>query len=563
MSEFLNNHELNELSFLISQSMDGSIAREDIQRLENMLESSSQMRAYYREYLSIYCDLTSLLGGEQLNTSEANSLEDDEFWKAMAEYEKKAPMIEISQEKPKNELIQKVVYPRPGHNKKLSKWQLGTVITAVAAMLLVGLFIRFAPQKSGYEVATLADSINTRWADTTRPMQKGTRLVTGNTNLLLREGFVELLFDNDTKVTLEAPAEFQILMEDQIKLHYGRLYAIVPRQAIGFTVNTPSARVIDLGTEFGVEADPYGDIYLHVVKGKTTLIAGGKFSKSSIEVDEGIAKKVAGATQEVSDTAFEANRFVRAIDSAEKLLWRGQKELNLADMVGGGNGFGTGKLDWAIDPLTGKQTSICKALPFLGQNKYITVPWSDFIDGVFTISADSNAVLVSSRGHQFEECPATSGRFWGDIVNGAKIVQHGQNVSYSEFQYEGTLQGQKYGTPVDPAIFMEPNMGITFNLDEIRRSLPVGLKIHSFGSLCGLCDSDQDISKSDFWVLVDGKVQDHKIGLQSNGKPVPSNVLLNETDHFLTLITTDNDGNLTRDWCLFARPTLYLEITQE
>jgi hypothetical protein len=298
------------------------------------------------------------------------------------------------------------------------------------------------------------------------------------------------------------------------------------------------------------------------MRGRTTLIAGEKSSKVSIEVNAGKAKKVSGITQAVSDITFREDAFVRNIDSKNNSIWKGQAEVNLADIVGGGNGFGTGKQDWAIDPLTGQQTSICKASRSPGQNKYISVPWSEYIDGIFTIAAGQKAVVISSQGHKFEECPDTAGEFWGDILNGAKIVQHARIAAYSEFEYQGSLQGKSFGTKEDPAIFMEPNMGITFDLDKIRQSLPAGFKISSFSSLCGLCDSNEKVAKSDFWVLVDGKIQDHKDGLCSNDKPVSANIPLGDNDHYLTLITTDNDRNISRDWCLFARPVLNLEMTQ-
>ena len=44
-----------------------------------------------------------------------------------------------------------------------------------------------------------------------------------------------------------------------------------------FTVRTPTARVADLGTEFGVEVDPSGVSTAHVYEGKVEFaaVAGG------------------------------------------------------------------------------------------------------------------------------------------------------------------------------------------------------------------------------------------------------------------------------------------------
>ena len=105
------------------------------------------------------------------------------------------------------------------------------LIVNAAAMVFLVLFARFAPPKSGIAVATLHDSINARWADTNPLMRSGTRLKTGSGLLLLHEGLATLVFDNDTRIVMEGPAEFKILTNDQIKLNYGRLYAVVPPEA--------------------------------------------------------------------------------------------------------------------------------------------------------------------------------------------------------------------------------------------------------------------------------------------------------------------------------------------
>ncbi len=553
-----NNQHSIELSKLILELIDGSIEKERLKVLEECLLRSPDELNFYREFIKNTVVLKSRISFVLNNDSECLN---SDLWLELAEYEKTASAIVIPKEKPKKELIQKVEYPKLSRRKKLSKWEIGYMVTAAAVIFMV-LFIRFAPPKGGIEIATLTDNVNAKWASVTGSMEKGTRLATRSDKLFLREGLAELLFDNGTKVVIEGPAEFELLTEGWIDLQYGRIYATVPPEAVGFTINTPTSRIVDLGTEFGVWADAYGDVQLHVIKGKTMLIAGDRSHKANIEVQTGQAKKVSGTTLNVSDISCNAELFVRDMRSEQHYAWRRQMEINLADIVGGGNGFGTGKLDWAINPSNGEQTSICEALRKEGQNKLIPISWSDYIDGVFTIGQGLNPVPVTSQGHLFEECPDTSGTFWGDIVNGAKVVQYTSRVPYSEFQNQGKLQGQPFGTLANPSIFMVPNMGITFDLEEIRRSLPSGLKVISFSCLYGLCDSDAEIGRSDFWVLVDGRVRDQQAGLQSNGEAIPASVPLKDTDRFLTLITTDNDGIGTRDWCLFARPMLHVEMRQ-
>ena len=71
----------------------------------------------------------------------------------------------------------------------------------------------------------------------------------------LAEGVVELEFSDGARVRIEGPAEFAARSGGLLLDLCGRLLAYVPKQARGFTVTTPTAEVIDLGTEFGLEVD--------------------------------------------------------------------------------------------------------------------------------------------------------------------------------------------------------------------------------------------------------------------------------------------------------------------
>ena len=73
--------------------------------------------------------------------------------------------------------------------------------------------------------------------------------------LTLKEGTIELEMKNGTEVKITGPARFQLLSESQMELHSGKLSAFVSEQVNGFTVETPSTTVVDLGTRFEVTVD--------------------------------------------------------------------------------------------------------------------------------------------------------------------------------------------------------------------------------------------------------------------------------------------------------------------
>jgi hypothetical protein len=66
-------------------------------------------------------------------------------------------------------------------------------------------------------------------------------------------GLLELTFASGTRALVEGPASFQVTGDNAIRLAHGKLVADVPKGAEGFSVTYPDGKIVDLGTEFGVE----------------------------------------------------------------------------------------------------------------------------------------------------------------------------------------------------------------------------------------------------------------------------------------------------------------------
>src|SRR4051812_18411405 len=75
--------------------------------------------------------------------------------------------------------------------------------------------------------------------------------------LRLRAGGATLTFLSGVTLTLEGPADLDLVTIDRVFCRLGRLRARVPEGAEGFVVASPGSAVVDMGTEFGlnVEAD--------------------------------------------------------------------------------------------------------------------------------------------------------------------------------------------------------------------------------------------------------------------------------------------------------------------
>lgn len=560
---------------LLIRLIEGEVEDNDIDALKGWLETGSQAKLKYIEFIKDYTAIKMHAEMQLVAEPEKDELPgmniNDHLWKALAEYEKSAPEIEAPKEILQRELIEKASYPE--EKRKVSKLSIVFLIMNAAALLLLFLFLRFAPSGQSVEVATLTDSIDAKWAGNTAPFEKGARMATGNESLLLRGGYAELLFDTNARVVIEAPAEFQIVADDRVSLNYGKIYSQVPNEAIGFSVYTPNSKIIDLGTEFGVETDFNGETQLHVMRGKTKLISGQQSDKTSIEVGEGEAKIISAVTSEIASISCEVDLFVRKIDSAAGFIWSGQKRINLADIVGGGNGFGTGKLDSGIETNTGRRFEspdpevVLSKVPGImtGGGSYNKVSSLALIDGVFVPDSRKGPVTITSAGHTFDGFVDGREVFWGNIFNGA------WHASDTSLKHDLKLNGRTYGTSDKPAISLHSNQGITFDLRAIRQTIPGG-KILRFTSLFGVSETvaldplftpkaaGLNSGKVNCWVLIDGKERFKRNAVSYLQGAIEIEIEISDEDQFLTLVVTESDDRRAYDWALFAEPSLLIEM---
>jgi hypothetical protein len=475
----------------------------------------------------------------------------------MAKYEEYAPSLKIETPvpQPQQELIQCVQRERIKYN--LNRSSILTLVASAAAVALIFIFAYFMPSGTGIKVAVMEDSIHAKWADIDGTMERGTSILPGRKTLTLKEGCAKLVLDNNAQVTIEGPASFRILSGDQIELGYGKLYAIVPHEAIGFSVYTENAKIIDLGTEFGVQVDINGGTYLYVMRGSTKLVTGTKTLQEGIEVNKGIAKKIAYRSSEISDITFRDELFVRNIDSQNQIVWKGRSYLDLADMVRNGNGLGTGNSSIRLDPFKGftyDQHFVCS----VAENKYLVIKNHPFIDGVFIPDGET---VVSSRGDVFKNCPITGGVYVNDLLaSPTPGIFGGRTVSFN---------GQEYSDRGKSCIVMHGNHGITFDLEAMRQTYH--RSINRFATRIGIADfKEKQFSNANIYVLVDGRVCYSLLQYKQMGILNDASIEITDKDRFLTLIATDGDGvnksgedmaslTFTYDWCIFTEPVLMLE----
>ncbi|MCU0915159.1 MAG: FecR family protein [Planctomycetes bacterium] len=416
-------------------------------------------------------------------------------------------------------------------------------LATLASVVLVGLAVIHHALRHRV-VATLNEVVHAQWDQP--PAEPN--LYPGP--MFLRGGFARLTFQQGATVILQAPCAFDLSSKNRMVLHHGTITAQVPVQAHGFAIETPQSTVTDFGTEFGVQVQTSAAAEVHVFDGRVRLETASRPRQPSQkrEVPQGKAAVITKSGElNIDSLGARPHLFARNIPQPNA-FGIPNKRLDLADIVGGGSGFGTGSRYAGIDPVTGRKVSAYRSEKRTGEETYVEVPSLPFVDGVFVPRAQGGLMPISTAGHHFD-FPPGGGDWYVEIAHGGQ----------PDPQAFLTLDGQTYGTTDRPALLMHANVGITFNLDAIRESL-AGSRIKRFTSVCGISNHVQKTKTPDaiIYVLVDGQVRFYrKIELPTD-LAVNIRVDLRENERFLTLVCMAGTANYG-DWTFFGVPALELE----
>ncbi|HOQ06087.1 MAG TPA: NPCBM/NEW2 domain-containing protein [Anaerohalosphaeraceae bacterium] len=555
MMEFLRENQV--FCEWVLRFRDGTLTDEELQRLKGVLRTHPEARRYYIELVM----LQAIFHGRKSPLSEipqdfaSEKLLDWRLWQALAKEENTAEPIPVQQNAPQNE-ENYTIRPSIKQRQTLSKVPLYALIASAAALVAIILLARFSPFRESQSVALLADTFGAVWADSAS-WTKGTLLSASSKPFVLRAGLVQILFDNFAQVTVEAPASFQLLGEDMLKLHYGKLYAVVPSSAYGFQICTRESKIIDLGTEFGIAQGLNGDTEVHVLRGKVVFVSKASGQNISLNLPAGEARRLRSSTGQIKEIECREDFFVRYIDSSSNLIWKGQS-LSLADLIGGGNGFGGGDNRRGINLSTGQLQNIAnQGYETPEATGFRTVKGAPFVDGVFVPNGASGPTIISSLGHQFL-FPPTSGEYWSDITSNPYLAKKDPTTGIIDYVSTRLEVEEDAETGIPPRLLIHPNAGITFDLDQIRRAYPT-LEMKSFRVLCGLPQVLDFRKRSEFWVLVDGNCVFHYQSDYQNLQSKTVEIPITPTNRFLTLAATDGGDGTHYDWCIFAQPILIME----
>ncbi len=193
--------------------------------------------------------------------------------------------------------------PLPAHRNRAPRRKQAANSLAVAAVLLFCGFLAWlalgtkphtpaAPETA--PVALLKEESDAVWQG--ESPRSGSSLLPGP--LKLSSGMASLEFSSGARILLEGPAEISLISGMEVACRSGNLLATVPPPARGFSIHTPSSRVVDLGTIFGLQVRPAGDSLVKVMQGEVEIHANG--SPVLLTDEEAVAVDSRGNTKATS-----------------------------------------------------------------------------------------------------------------------------------------------------------------------------------------------------------------------------------------------------------------------
>ena len=159
-------------------------------------------------------------------------------------------------------------------------WRPLAALAGGLAAVFAALFFLNPPEQAPGTIATAGGSLGegerlavavrvdgVRWDDAQKNAPRSGGSVSSGP-LRFSSGQLTLAFTSGVSVHVEGPADLVLAGPDRIVCHRGNLRAKIVEGAEGFTIETPGAAIVDLGTEFGVNVDGVGRSQVVVYEGK-------------------------------------------------------------------------------------------------------------------------------------------------------------------------------------------------------------------------------------------------------------------------------------------------------
>lgn len=205
-------------------------------------------------------------------------------------------------------------------HRRRARYAAAVGVLLCVSMVLIAVVLQTDGEKAGLDGPTVARVTDRIDAVGTANEAEWTGDVTLGGEYGLERGLVRLAYPSGVSVLIEAPARFAATAEDRILLHEGRLSATVTPEGSGFTVETPTATVVDFGTEFAVDVDREERSEVHVFEGHVRVEPkrrGPQSPAASVDLRTDQAVRIDGTSPRAAGIDLASDRFIRSLDEPQ------------------------------------------------------------------------------------------------------------------------------------------------------------------------------------------------------------------------------------------------------
>lgn len=270
-----------ELYELLNGLREDRLSTEQFERLGALLSETEAARVEYVRFMNLCVDLRDFEAAGLLSCGSTEAAEaafasplDPELWRELSRYERTSPTVILQRPEPSP---QPAPMPVAAPSRPMSKARktllvcIGSMAAMMAAMII---YAHLESSRTTHVLATLTRMTEgAQWRNVTGSLSENGGLFAGP--LHLSKGQAEIVTADGSQIILEAPVEVDLESSSQLHLKRGRLTVnIAGGQTMSFVVRTPTACVVDLGTELGVEVDEHFRTATHVFQGEVELRSG-------------------------------------------------------------------------------------------------------------------------------------------------------------------------------------------------------------------------------------------------------------------------------------------------
>ncbi len=350
-----------ELALLVESLCEGTIAAEQRDRLESLMANDREAKLYYVAYMDLHAQMQWLTRGEaQKERAEGGRRKAETKGSGVGG---QGPVLQppASRLPPTTPPIildpSTTHHPLSATHSSLGSWAFSyAVATVFVCLLILGAWAvkishrhEFAVDNSRRLTASgssaaehpqiqfvgrITGMADVEWSDDPDYLPPAGIHVSLGRDYKLDSGLMEITYDSGARVILEGPCTYEVESARGGYLERGKLTARVETKDLGFwvqgsehspfstlhsplfAVRTPTAKITDLGTEFGVEVSEGGITESHVMQGNVEVqVLTEKGAGDRKPVEAGHAVKVVADKMTISAAKFIPDRFVRRMNN--------------------------------------------------------------------------------------------------------------------------------------------------------------------------------------------------------------------------------------------------------